>query len=189
MPPYCPPWWVRPLAWARRSSAYPSGGLRALEGYAASGNESRERRAAAIRRLARRMRLATEQANEPARRKRSLAQTGLPSLDPPVRYRPAHRRRSGRHLGPPPPVGHPTTRNSPPTQASLPLRPPQPGSSSIGSTAMANGNSTRSCTGPPSHKASESMIAPEALCAFKGHIVRAIWRLRGAEPTRRCDRW
>jgi hypothetical protein len=76
-------------------------GLRALERYAASGNEPREQDAAAIRRLARRLRLATEQANEPARRIRSLAQTEPSSLDPPVWHRPAHRRRSGRHLGPP----------------------------------------------------------------------------------------
>jgi hypothetical protein len=44
---------------------------------------------------------------------------------------------------------------------------------------MATGNSTRSCTGPSSHHASEDTTAPEALCAFKRHSVRAIWRLRG----------
>jgi transposase len=55
-------------------------GLRALEGYAASGNEPREQRAAAIRRLARRLRLATEQAEELARRIRSLARKGFHPL-------------------------------------------------------------------------------------------------------------
>jgi hypothetical protein len=95
-------------------------------------------------------------------------------------------------LGLLPPVGPPMTRYSPRAQASLPSRPPQPGSSSIGSTAMASGNSTRSCTGPPSHKASEGTTAPEALCIFKRHSVRAIWRLRGCradEAVRQMVKW
>jgi transposase len=55
-------------------------GLRALERYTASGNESREERAAAVRRLARRLCLATGQAKELARRIRSLARQDFEPL-------------------------------------------------------------------------------------------------------------
>lgn len=167
-------------------------GLRALEGYAASGNEPREQGAAAIRRLAHRLRLATEQANEPARRIRPLAQTELPSLDPPVWHRPAPRRRSGRHLGPP-------TSRRPSNDALLtahtgvaPLETSSTGIIRHRLDRMASGKSTRSCTGPPSHKASEGTTAPEALCIFKRHSVRAIWRLRGCradEAVRQMVKW
>jgi transposase len=56
------------------------GGLHALESYTASGNEPREQRSAAIRRLARRLRLATEQAKDLARRIRSLAREDFEPL-------------------------------------------------------------------------------------------------------------
>ena len=166
-------------------------GLRALEGYAASGNESRERRAAAIRRLTRRLHLATEQANELARRIRPLAQARFPSLDPPVSDRPANRRRSGRDLGPP-------TSRRPSNDALLtaytgvaPLEASFTGI--IRHRLDRDGNRVlNAIVFRISIAQSEGTTAPEALCAFKRQIALTMWRLRGYradEAVRQMVKW
>jgi transposase len=167
------------------------GGLHALERYTASGNEPREERAAAIGRLARRLRLATEQAKELARRIRSLARQ---DFEPLTRLCGINLLTAGALAGI---LGPPTSRrfsNDAQLAAYAGVAPLEASSAGVVRHRLSrDGNRelnaivyriaitqarwSEEAKAYLRRRVSEGKTAREALRALKRYIVRAIWRL------------